>query len=321
MTGKSMRQQFADTMLAVGREDENLVVLVGDISHFILQPFARECPGRYYNVGICEPTIISMAAGLAKMGFFPVVHTIAPFIVERGFEQIKLDFCYQQLGGNLITVGGVFDYANLGCTHHCYGDFALLKTLPGAQIAYPGSVVEFDTLFRQAYRNGFLTLYRLPGTMHDQSFHPADIQFGKGLKITEGGNLTLIATGPHLKTALIARDTLRGKSWDPEILYIHTIRPLDMDIIVASVKKTGRVLVMEEHMRSGGLGDDVLRGVAHIPGMQFSSLSIPDSFVTGYGSYQEHCTNLDFTPEGLVNCVEQSFGRPGAVKQRVGYDR
>ncbi|MFQ5737780.1 MAG: hypothetical protein ACE5JX_02125, partial [Acidobacteriota bacterium] len=103
MTPKSIRRQFADTMLAVGREDSNLVVLVGDISHFILQPFAQTCPGRYYNVGICEPTIVSMAAGLAKVGYTPVVHTIAPFLIERSFEQIKLDFCYQQLGGNLVT--------------------------------------------------------------------------------------------------------------------------------------------------------------------------------------------------------------------------
>lgn len=101
---KRIRQQFADTMLEVGQNDPNLVVLLGDISHFILQPFAKACPGRYYNVGICEPTIVSMAAGLAKVGFYPVVHTIAPFIVERSFEQIKLDFCYQQLDGNLVTV-------------------------------------------------------------------------------------------------------------------------------------------------------------------------------------------------------------------------
>jgi len=101
---KSIRQQFADTMLDVGKEDPNLAVLVGDISHFILQPFAQACPGRYYNVGICEQTILSMAAGMSKIGFHPVVHTIAPFLIERGFEQIKLDFCYQKIPGNIITV-------------------------------------------------------------------------------------------------------------------------------------------------------------------------------------------------------------------------
>src|SRR3989344_6110182 len=96
----SLRDTFAEVLHRVGKEESNLVVLVGDISDFRLQPFAKDCPGRYYNVGICEPTIVNMAAGLSKVGFYPVVHTIAPFIVERSFEQLKLDFCYQNLGGN-----------------------------------------------------------------------------------------------------------------------------------------------------------------------------------------------------------------------------
>ena len=91
MKNKSIRQEFADTMLEVGKENPNLVVMVGDISHSILKPFAKSCPSRYYNVGICEPSIVNMAAGLSKLNLIPVVHTIAPFIVERSYEQIKLD--------------------------------------------------------------------------------------------------------------------------------------------------------------------------------------------------------------------------------------
>lgn len=308
MTTKSIRQQFADTMLAVGQEDPNLVVLVGDISHFILQPYAKACPGRYYNIGICEATIISMAAGLAKMGFYPVAHTIAPFIIERSFEQLKLDFCYQQLGGNLVTVGSVFDYSNLGCTHHCYGDFALLKTLPGTQITYPASPVEFDTLFRQAYRSGMLTLFRIPAHQHGQDFSAEDIQFGKGIKVTDGSSLTIVATGPQLGNALAARDALGDMGWDTEIIYIHTIRPLDTDLICTSVSKTRRVLVVEEHIRSGGLGDDVLRATRNIPDVRYSSLAIPDTFVTEYGSYQDHCERLGLTRDGIVNQVKADFG-------------
>ena len=308
MTAKSIRQQFADTMLEVGQEDPNLVVLVADISHFILQPFARACPGRYYNVGICEPTIVSMAAGLAKVGFYPVFHTIAPFIIERSFEQIKLDFCYQQLGGNLVTVGSVFDYSNLGCTHHCYGDFALLKTLPGTQIIYPATPLEFDILFRQTYQSGKLTLFRIPAHQHGHDFSVNEIRFGKGIKVTDGSNLTIVATGPQLCNALAARDTLGDMGWDAEILYIHTIRPLDTDLIRASVRKTRRVLVVEEHMQSGGLGDDVLRAIRDISNVQYSSLSIPDTFVTGYGLYEDHCERLGLTRDGIVNRVRADFG-------------
>ncbi len=302
-----MRQQFADTMLTVGIEDPNLIVLVGDISHFILQPFAKACPGRFYNIGICEPTILSMAAGMSKIGFHPVVHTIAPFLIERGFEQIKLDFSYQQLSGNIVTVGSAFDYANLGCTHHCYGDFALLKTLPGVQIVYPGSAGEFDALFRQTYHNNVLTVFRLPGTQHGHDLNVQEIRFGKACKIREGSNLTLIPTGPHLKTALDSVDALVRSGWDPEIIYLHTIRPMDSQCLLESIGKTKRVCVIEEHMRSGGLGDDVLRLANGRTDIDLLSLSIPDKFMTRYGRYEDHCNEIGLTAENLVDRINLRF--------------
>lgn len=304
-----MRQQFADTMLKVGEQDKALVVLVGDISHFILQPFAQANPGRYYNVGICEQTIVSMAAGMAKIGLVPVVHTIAPFIIERSFEQIKIDFCYHQLGGNLVTVGSVFDYANLGCTHHCYGDFALLKTLPGTEIIYPASPLEFEILFYQAYRDDALTLYRLPVQQHGIEFSASDLQLGQGIKVTEGRNLTIVATGPQLRSALEARPVLANAGWDSEVIYLHTIRPLDVDMIRASALKTHHVLVVEEHMRSGGVGDDILRATADIESVHVRSLAVPDTFVTDYGTYEDHCARLGLTRDGIVEHITTAFGR------------
>jgi transketolase len=305
-----MRQQFADTMLDVGKEDPTLAVLVGDISHFILQPFAQACQGRYYNVGICEPTILSMAAGMSKIGFHPVVHTIAPFLIERSFEQIKLDFCYQRISGNIVTVGSVFDYSNLGCTHHCYGDFALLKTLPGTQIVYPASPQEFDVLFRESYKNEYLTVFRLPETQHGNRFDADKICFGKGVKVRDGSNLTIVSTGPHLKTALDAVDLLVSENWEPEIIYLHTIRPIDTELLLDSLHKTKRVCVIEEHMQSGGLGDDILRLANGINGFEFISLSIPDEFVTTYGSYEDHCRRIGLTTENLVNKVLATFTSP-----------
>ena len=308
MTTKDIRQQFADTMLEVGSDDSRLVVMVADISHFKLQPFAQACPGRFYNVGICEPTIVGMAAGLAHSGLYPVFHTISPFIIERSFEQIKLDFCYHQLGGTLITVGSAFDYANLGCTHHCYGDFALIKTLPGAQCSYPATCLEFDLLFRQTYQNDHLTLLRIPGHQHSVDFTSDQIVFGSGVKIVEGNNLTLIATGPQLRSAMGAREALAALGWDSEVIYIHTVHPLDEDIVRDSVKKTGRVLVIEEHCEVGGLGEGVLRAIADVPS-RFAHAAIK-GFVREYGSYESHCERLGLTPRGIVHKVAESFGSP-----------
>jgi len=307
LNAKSIRQQFADTMLEVGQQDPNLVVLIGDISHFILQPFAKACPGRFYNIGICEPTIISMAAGLAKTGFYTVVHTIAPFIIERGFEQIKLDFCYQGLAGNLITVGSVFDYSNLGCTHHCYDDFALMKSLPNTQIFYPASCDEFNILFKQSYNNSFLTLFRIPENQHEKIINPGMIEVGKAIKISEGKDLTLVALGPQLKNAVEADKILSKDGWDVEIIYVHTVLPLDIATIRESVKKTKKVLIVEEHNRFGGTGYDIMNAVHNIENVQMSFIAI-DSFVHDYGTYEEHCANLGLSVEGILSTVYKMMG-------------
>ncbi|MDY6856469.1 MAG: transketolase C-terminal domain-containing protein [Thermodesulfobacteriota bacterium] len=309
MKQKSIRQEFADTVLEVGKEDENLIVLIGDISHFILQPFAKACPGRFYNIGICEPTIVSIAAGLSKMGFYPVVHTISPFLVERSFEQIKLDFCYQRLGGNIITVGSAFDYSNLGCTHHCYGDFALFKTLQNVRLFYPSSAVEFKTLFRQAYNSDFLNYYRIPEALNDFNYSPKSIKIGKGYTIAEGSDTTLLVVGPHIKNALKAREIMAGKR-SIEVIYLNTIRPLDKELIRSSIEKTKHVVVVEEHMLSGGLCDDVRRITSDMEHVRYASVCIPDKFINAYGTYNDHCKKLGFTPQGIVEKINETAVDP-----------
>lgn len=305
--GRSIRDQFAETLLKVGEEDPDLIVLVGDISHFKLQPFAKACPGRFYNIGICEPTMVSMAAGLSKVGLVPVAHTIAPFLLERSWEQIKLDFGYHKLGGNLITVGSAFDYSNLGCTHHCYDDFSLVGNIPGAQLFYPGSAVEFDVLFRQTYRSGRLNLFRLPAVSHEQSWAREDIISGKAIRVQEGKDLTIAVTGPHLTSAIAAREDFLKEGFNVEIIYIHTIAPLDEDLILKSVRKTHCILTIEEHVFHGGLSSRVLRLVSQVPGVQFSSLCIPDQFMTQYGSYEDQCERIGLTKEGMVRHVREQF--------------
>jgi len=151
-----MRAQLTKTLMEVGK-DENMVLLVGDIGVWGLRQFKEDYPKRFYNIGICEQSMVSLGAGLAMGGMIPVLHSIAPFVTERCFEQIKDDFCYQKLGGNIISVGSTFDYAGLGCTHHCYSDIAAIRALPNAQIIYPASEIEFDLLFKQSWSSTFWT--------------------------------------------------------------------------------------------------------------------------------------------------------------------
>lgn len=296
-----MRDTFASTMHTVGLDDPKLVVLVGDISHFALQPFAEACPGRYYNVGILEPTIVSMSAGLASLGLHAVAHTIAPFLIERSFEQIKLDFCYQGIGGTLITVGSAFDYATLGCSHHCYDDIALLRGLPNTEIVYPASAVEFTKLFAETYRNDRLTYFRLPKETHGVAFSADQIVFGKGVLVRSGSAVTLAACGPQLRTALAAADILAASGIAAEVLYFPTLKPFDAELLCASVSRTGRLVCIEEHVEFGGLGDVALRAARQVPALKSDFLFIPDAFQRGYGTYEEHCRALGFTAENLAS--------------------
>ncbi len=295
-----MRNQFSRTIEAVGDFDEKLVVLMGDISVFLLRNFQNKHPERFYNLGICEQTIISMAAGLSATGMYPVVHSIAPFILERCYEQIKVDLCYQKLGASIISVGSAFDYASLGCTHHCYEDFAILKPLSGMQIVYPTSELEFDELFKQTYNNCNPTYFRLPAVKHGVQFDSIQIKVGEGIKIKEGKSLSIIVTGPQLKDVITV-----AKLMDAEIIYIHTIKPLDIELIRQSAIKTGKVLTIEEHNIIGGLGDEVSRALEGLENVRQFRLGIEDKFLTNYGSYEQHCSALGLDAPGIKNKIER----------------
>ncbi len=303
---KKLRLEFADTMLEVGLQDPRLVVMVGDISHGILQPFAKACPGRYFNVGICEPTIVNMAAGVSKTGLIPVVHTIAPFIVERAYEQIKLDFGYQKLGVNLISVGSAFDYSQLGCSHHCYADISLISHFKEAHIFFPASPIELNQLFRQSYQNGKINYFRLPERTHDHLFTPDQIKIGSAIQVARGDDLTIVVIGSQLKTALDSLPKLREMGVSVEVLYYPTIKPFDDEAVKKSVAKTRRVLVIEEASAHDGVYTYVLKATRSLGEIEYAQIAIHD-FIHQYGTYEELCDETGFSVQGIINTVKRQF--------------
>ena len=219
----SMRKQLVKTVESLLVKDEKLVVLLGDIGVFGFRKAFETFPTRVYNIGILEQSTIGMAAGLSMTGLIPLVHTIAPFLVERCTEQLKDDFGYQKLGGNFVSVGASYDYASLGGTHHCPGDVGILKNIPGMEIVVPGTASEFDQLFSQSYADGKPTYYRLSERENIESY---DVEFGKANIIKKGDKATVIAVGPPLKPVLEA-----CKDEDVTILYYTTVAPFDANVL------------------------------------------------------------------------------------------
>jgi transketolase len=305
---KKIRQEFADTLLEVGDIDNDFVVMVGDISHGILQPFAKKFPGRYYNIGICEPTIVNMAAGLSKLNIIPVVHTIAPFITERAYEQIKLDFGYQNLPINIVSVGGAFDYAQLGCSHHCYTDVSLICHFKRGTVVIPGSCIEFNILFKESYKNGLINYYRIPEYPHGIEIPVEKIQFGKGVLISEGSDVTIVTTGTQLKNAVEAAEVLKKDGISVEVLYYHTIKPFDGELLRKSLTKTKHLVCVEELSAHDGLFNMCLRNSYELNGIKYKQMAIED-FVLGYGTYEELCEKIGLSSKNIkrqiVNLLEK----------------
>ena len=300
-----MKSSFSEAIENVGKLSNKVVVLVGDIGHFALQGFANENPDRYYNLGILEPTLVSTCAGLSKEGFYPIGHTIAPFIAERSLEQIKLDFCYQELGGNLITVGSAFDYSSLGCTHHSYNDLGLLSSYPNTEVCYPASPKELIDLLAQRYNSGKLTYFRMARNPHGVYFQ--DIKFGKNIKVSNGSDLTLITSGPQLKEIINTAEKLNQEGLSSDIIYCHTIKPFDQESLIKSAEKTKRVFVVEEHISSGSLVTNVLDSLRINPSIKIDYHCIKDEFIRKYGSYQEILNGLNFKSEYFIRKIKNNL--------------
>lgn len=290
----STRKAFADLMVELGAKDKNLVVMVGDISHGVLKNFAKKYSTRYFNIGICEPSMVNLAAGFSKVGLNPVVHTIAPFLIERSYEQIKLDFAYQKLGVNLVSIGSSFDYSKLGCSHHTYNDVSILSHFKDANIVIPGSPIEFNILFKKLYQNKNINYFRLSDFSHNIEIKKKLIKIGKGVKIKQGENLTIAVIGSELKNVIEACEFEENKNFTVEVIYFPMLKPFDNKIIQKSVSKTKNLLTVENLSDHDGLYSLCLKSLVGKKLNNIKQVAISD-FIHDYGdfSYLQSKAGLD----------------------------
>ena len=280
-----------ETSTELLEKDDRVVVLLGDIGVFAFRDCFERFPGRVYNVGILEQSMVGIAAGLAREGLVPVIHSIAPFVVERPFEQIKVDFGYQHLGGNIVSVGASFDYAALGATHHCPADVSLMLSVPGIEVVLPGTAAEFTSLYQQAYASPALTYFRLSERTNEES---QDVIFGAANCLRAGTGCTIIAVGPLLDLALRV-----GEEMDSTVLYYSTLAPFDRETLVANCP-SGRVLVLEPFYE-GTLTHLVASSLAGPAVVR--SVGIPREFRHGYGRREDHERAVGFTLAHVRACV------------------
>ena len=254
------RESYGNALKALGEENPNVLVLDADLAGATKTGvFKKAFPERFFDCGIAECNMVSIAAGVATTGKIPFCSSFAMFAAGRAFEQVRNAVGYPHLNVKIGATHAGISVGEDGATHQCNEDIALMRTIPGMVIINPADDVEARAAVKAAAEYVgpvYLRFGRMAvPVFNDEATYKFEI--GKGIVLREGTDVTLAATGLCVNSALEAAEKLAADGISAEVINIHTIKPLDEELILASAKKTGRVVTIEEHSVIGGLGSAV----------------------------------------------------------------
>ena len=254
------RESYGNALVELGKKYENLVVLDADLAGATKTgTFQKAYPERHIDCGIAESNMMGIAAGLSTTGKVPFASTFAMFAAGRAFEQVRNSIGYPHLNVKIGATHAGISVGEDGATHQCNEDIALMRTIPGMVVINPCDDVEAKAAVRAAYEYEgpvYLRFGRLAvPVINDEATYKFEL--GKGVVLKEGKDVTIIATGLCVNEAVEAAKLLAADGIDAEVINIHTIKPLDEELVIASAQKTGKVVTVEEHSVIGGLGSAV----------------------------------------------------------------
>ncbi|HOO78378.1 MAG TPA: transketolase C-terminal domain-containing protein [bacterium] len=284
-----MRNAYLQALTRLAAENDRILALVADNGAIVYDEFRRLYPNRFINFGISEANMVGAAAGLASCGWVPYVYTISGFITMRAFEQVRNDLCYQEMNVKLVGIGAGFVYSDLGPTHHATEDLALMRALPGMTVLSPADGLEARKATRAAAEiHGPVYLRLSRGNSPAIYAGEYDFQVGRGVVLREGTDVALLGTGEIVRDVLTAAELLEREGVSARVINIHTLKPLDRELIAAAAA-TGAVVTVEEHSIIGGLGSAVAEALLeeNRGGTAFVRLGLRDRFAEGYGSHAE----------------------------------
>lgn len=299
------RQSYGEALVELGAEHDDFVVFDADLAAATQTgKFKAAYPDRFFDAGIAEQNLMGLAAGVATTGRVAFASTFAMFAAGRAFEQVRNSIGYPHLNVKIGATHAGISVGEDGATHQCNEDIALMRTIPGMTVIVPADDVEAKAAVRAAYEYDgpvYMRFGRLAVPVFNDP-ETYEFQLGKGVVLREGTDVTIVATGLMVAEALAAADELAEKGVSAEVINIHTIKPLDEELVRASAAKTGHVVTAEEHSVIGGLGDAVLAALAESP-VPLRKLGVNDVFgESGPAVDLLHKYNLDAA--GIVAAVE-----------------
>lgn len=275
---KATRQSYGEALADIG-EDERVVVLDADLSTATKTSiFAKKYPNRFFDVGIAEQNLMSVSAGLATCGKIPFASTFAVFAAGRAYDQIRNSICYPNLNVKICATHAGVTVGEDGATHQMLEDLSLMRTLPNMTVMCTSDDTQTKWAIKKIKEiNGpvYLRLCRLatPKIYNEENF-----EMGKGVQIGEGTDATIIATGVTVPEAIKAMEELKEKGVNVRVIDMHTIKPIDKEIIIKSAKETKKIITVEDHNIIGGLGSAVCEVLSENYPTQVVRMGINDRF-------------------------------------------
>lgn len=313
----AIRDAYGQTLLQIGEENKDIIALeadVGSSSKSIL--FGKQYPERYFNVGIAESNMAAMAAGFATTGKIPFINTFAAFMVLRAGDPIRSLIAYSVLNVKIAgTYAGLSDSYD-GASHHAISDIALMRALPNMTVISVADAVETDLATRAVANYDGPVYLRLSRASVPVIFDKETYQFeiGKGIQMVDGDDVTIIATGYMLIKALEAAEQLKNKGISARVINIHTIKPIDSDLIVKCARETGAIVTVEEHNIYGGLGSAVSEVLIKEFPVPTEIIGIEDTF-TESGDYEQLLLKYGLSSENIIDKVENILTKKRIIKK------
>lgn len=281
VTKKATRESYGEALKELAEKYENLVVLDADLASATKTGiFRKEYPERFFNCGIAEANMMGVAAGLATTGKIPFASTFAMFAAGRAYEIVRNSIGYPHLNVKIGATHAGVSVGEDGATHQCNEDIALMRTIPGMTVIVPSDDVEAKAAVEAAIKYAgpvYMRFGRLPvPVINDRDTY--EFEIGKGVLLRDGKDVTLIATGLMVAEALGAAEILKESGIDARVINIHTIKPLDKEIICKAAKETGMIVTAEEHSIIGGLGSAVAEAVTECCPVKVVKIGVNDRF-------------------------------------------
>lgn len=282
-----MRSTYLNTLYELAQNDNKVVSLVADNGLIVYDDFRRDFPDRYFNFGIAEGNMVAAAAGMASCDMIPYCYTINAFLAYRSYEFIRNDVCFQNQNVKIVGIGTGLAYSTLGPSHHTTEDIALLRGLPNLTVFSPATRTEVRWMMKESYEIYGPVYIRLGNNQKD--FYESDPYFvlGEPTIVKKGTDVTIMTTGPILNEVMMAADLLLHAGINAEVISVHTLKPLNNEVIADMAATTGRLVVVEEHNVIGGLYTAIAEAlVACNQVVPTLKIGLDDQFAVGYGTLE-----------------------------------